>query len=95
MMFIIPALTGLIAFVSRWHARGSSIEISNADVGNLKKKIGELEQKLDTLIEKFNEIIPTLEVFKYRLGVLEKVTNEHDDKIDELDKKSTQSHQSG
>ena len=75
--FVVPAVTGLIIFISQWHKKGSQIEISGADIIDMKKKTEDIESKIDKVIEKINTLTTDTEIFRYRLKVLERTMDEY------------------
>lgn len=75
--FVVPAITGLIIFLSQWYKKGSQIEISGADITDMKKKTDDIELKIDKVIEKINTLTTDTEIFRYRIKVLERMIDEY------------------
>ena len=73
----VPAITALVIFVSQWHKKGSQIEISGIDIENIKEKMDQIDEKLNKLIEKVNVLTTDVEIFRYRLKIIERLTDEY------------------
>ena len=81
--FIVPAITGLIIFLSQWYKKGSQVEISGSDITNMKKQLESVDKninahlvsiddKVDKMMQKINDLYTDIEVFKYRIRMLER-----------------------
>ena len=74
---VVPAITALVIFVSKWHKSDNRIEISGIDIANMKEKLDALDEKLSKLIEKVNGFDTSIEIFRYRLKVMERLMDEY------------------